>query len=345
MEASLYLGSMQSCYLDGETLWCWGRDAFGNLGRGEVGEQLRPSQATQITEAISLAIGEWWGCMLRRDSSVWCWGSNFYGHLGNGTERSSLTPVMAKDLPPIAQITAGELHACALTKKGEVYCWGLNEEGSLGVEGSSVQNVPKQLTLPMSARQIDAGSAHTCALLEDGSVWCWGKNSLGQLGSLDPKEKGPHRVSMGYVRSISVGGDRACAVTNDKTLYCWGVAHLASIYGEKAHVSSVGTHYYTKPILIDGLADITAVSVGYNQSCVLTREQTVFCINGSSEGKESAIAAAGLRGVVEISAGASACARLEDQTVWCWGTNNNGTIGNGKKTAWEKPNKIWPTSK
>jgi alpha-tubulin suppressor-like RCC1 family protein len=344
-KGSLYLGTIQSCYLhEQKDLWCWGRDAFGNLGRGEIGDQMRPARATQIEEVVSAAIGEWWGCALRNNGSVWCWGNNSFGQLGNGENRSLTTPVQVKSLTDAVQITAGESHACALSgSSSRVYCWGFNGDGSVGFKGPPDFNTPQLVPKLSDVTQIDAGAYHTCALVKGGDVWCWGSNSFGQLASPDSEEIGPIKVKgLPPAKAVSAGGDRSCALTYQETLYCWGVAHLATTFGEKAQSSSYGTMYYTTPILMDGFAELTSLSVGVHQSCALTREKKVRCINTTNDGKDSIIAATLLNDVVEISAGASTCARLEDQTVWCWGNNLNGTVGNGKKTNWEKPFKIWP---
>lgn len=73
---------------DGTTL-CWGSNTSGELATGTSGgtggKQLTPVP-TLVKNAVSLALGNSFGCALLADNRVQCWGANGVGSLGDGTK-------------------------------------------------------------------------------------------------------------------------------------------------------------------------------------------------------------------------------------------------------------------
>jgi alpha-tubulin suppressor-like RCC1 family protein len=145
------VGGMFSCALrkDG-TVWCWGRNDAGQLGRRAERERGSYGPAFEavigriegLEHVASISAGGDHACALLEDATVRCWGQNKAGELGDGTTESSPGRIVAvKGLADVAQIVAGrsvsEGHTCALTRAGEVLCWGSNKDGQLG-DGTKV---------------------------------------------------------------------------------------------------------------------------------------------------------------------------------------------------------------
>jgi alpha-tubulin suppressor-like RCC1 family protein len=64
------------------SVWCWGSNAQGQLGR-EGG--VAPAPVVGLTGAMAqIAAGAGHTCAFRDDGRAWCWGANLYGQLGNG---------------------------------------------------------------------------------------------------------------------------------------------------------------------------------------------------------------------------------------------------------------------
>ncbi len=94
------------------------------------------------------------------------------------------------------------------------------------------------------------------------------------------------------------------------------------------------------PVKVVGLKDVIAVSGGLIFSMALTTESTVWAWGSNSFGslgrgsfddyKYYAGRVIGINNAVAISAGAGhALALLDDGTVWAWGFNSNGQLGDG----------------
>jgi alpha-tubulin suppressor-like RCC1 family protein len=143
--------------------------------------------------------------------------------------------------------------------------------------------------------EISGNARSTCALLEDGTLRCWGSNTLGQLGD---GTIGPSPVPIPVL--VSVGG----------------------------------------PVF----ADVVEISAGVEDSaCARRSDGTAWCWGWNADGQlgdgttmnrsspVQVMAAPGvpLSDVVEIaSAEWHACARKADGSVWCWGKNSRGQLGN-----------------
>lgn len=78
----------------------------------------------------------------------------------------------------VVSIIAGDHTSFALTSKGELFAWGLNEEGYLGIGNSQDTKVPVKVVLEKKVKQIVPG-AFSLALTEDGEVYTWGVTSFG----------------------------------------------------------------------------------------------------------------------------------------------------------------------
>jgi alpha-tubulin suppressor-like RCC1 family protein len=88
------------------------------------------------------------------------------------------------------------------------------------------------------------------------------------------------------------------------------------------------------------LSGIVQVAVGNTHACALRNDATVWCWGDETSGRLGNGVAfgqspnpqqvIGLGGIVQIAAGASnSCALRADGTVWCWGANGLGQLGNG----------------
>jgi alpha-tubulin suppressor-like RCC1 family protein len=97
---NLALGDYHTCAVSGSTeLYCWGYNAFGQLGIGNTTNQLIPTQVTFMSKSTitNLALGGYHTCAFRDSSALYCWGDNQYGQLGVDDTIERLVPTQVLD--------------------------------------------------------------------------------------------------------------------------------------------------------------------------------------------------------------------------------------------------------
>lgn len=187
---------------DRGSLYCWGNDAYGQLGTGATGgPSAGPVPPTTPTGFTQVAAGADFTCGLRGEGQLFCWGRGDAGRLGLGDEAGRTVPTeVAPALAPFVAVTAGYEHACAIDSHGAVHCFGANENGQVGLPlGTDVALAPVPVLEGSVAVAIDAGAHHTCALTDEGRIYCWGRNGDSEVGSATPSSfvPTPHEVVLG----------------------------------------------------------------------------------------------------------------------------------------------------
>ncbi len=98
--ARVFAGGASTCArtTDG-VMWCWGNNAYGELGDGTQVSKSVPTKAIALgTDVVELGINMGNACVLKKDGTFWCWGANKQGQLGDGTTVDKLQPVQI--MPP-----------------------------------------------------------------------------------------------------------------------------------------------------------------------------------------------------------------------------------------------------
>jgi alpha-tubulin suppressor-like RCC1 family protein len=311
------------------------RDA-GPVDASDGGAVLDP------TAIVQLAAGGEHTCALRADGSMWCWGGGSDGMLGDGTTPFSRTaPGPVPDLGnDVLRIGSGLYHTMAITSDHSLWLWGSNNLYQLGDGTTQDRHVPwRSFTLVGTVAAVAAGQQNTCALKTDGTVWCWGKNYYGQVGDgttmdrtipVQVKGLGDTVADISYTPD----GDMGCARKLDGSLWCWGTPPPHS------YMDPV-----TSPEQVTSLGNSVAqVAVGGVMICVRKMDGTLWCWgfnnsdsigDGTTVYRPAPVQVTTLGNtVVDVSAGTDhACARKADGTLWCWGWNVEGQLGNGTTMA------------
>ena len=358
------------------TVMAWGANDYGKLGDNNPGGgsfipvKVKDADVPDISEAITTtSTGTDHSLALKSDGTVWAWGNNNYGQLGDNSINQSSIPVQVKDtagtgtLTGITAIAAGQYYSLALKSDGTVLAWGRNNSGQLGNNSIDQSNVPVQVkdaagTGTLSAiTAIAIGDAHSIALKSDGTVWAWGNNINGQIGD-NTSGGGTNRLipvqvkgvggagTLTSVIAIVAGSSHSLALKADGTVMAWG----ANDYGKLGDAS---TSQRAAPIQVKDaagtgtLSAITSISAGGNHSLALRSDGTVWAWgyngygqigdNTSGGGNDRLIpvqvkgvgGAGTLSTIAAIEAGNNHSLALKsDGTVWAWGRNNSGQLGN-----------------
>ncbi len=293
-------------------------------------------------KAQSIAAGGWHTLAICSDSTVKAFGENATGELGDGstTDRNIPTPVIG--LTGIIAVSGGgdqlEAHSMALKSNGNVYAWGSNLYGGLGNGTTTSSMVPVQVLNMSNAIAIDAGGWHSVALKNDNTVWTWGWNTDGQLGDGTTTDKTiPMQVAgLSDVKAISAGTYHVLALKNDGTVWAWG----DNISGQ---IGDGSTTDRTTPVQVTGLTNVSAIATGRFFSLAVKNDGTVWTWgenlygqlgNNTTVNSSVPVQVTGITGVTSIvTCGAFECHVVKnDNTVWAWGRNTYGNLGDGTTT-------------
>jgi hypothetical protein len=213
------------------TVWCWGRNASGQLGDGTQTNRLTPVQVSGIGALSTIRTGWDTTCGVTASGGLLkCWGSNGFGQMGDGTVGGVKTSPVTVDTglqagsglnPPDAfesVVTSGD-HTCAVALDDTAWCWGTNFYGQVGAASIGIGPIPlpRSVDPPSTFASVTTGFTHTCAVGLDGKGWCWGDNYYGQLGNGDP-------MGTGSDYPVRVVGGPTCT-QNPPTSACHAVTY------------------------------------------------------------------------------------------------------------------------
>ena len=269
------------------------------------------------------------------------WGDNTYGQLGDGSTTDHLTPKLIPSLSGVQQLEGGREHVLALTTTGAVLAWGWNKHGQVG-NGSTGGIVKSPAQVLTAAIDIGAGHYSSFAVKADGTVWGWGQNTSGQIGSGTTalRVRTPRRIEgLDGVSIVDVAGGRnhAIALTAGGTVYAWG----SNQYGQLGN----GTWQNSStPVLVSSLTGVVGIFAGRDHNLAVRSDGSVWSWgynghgelgDGTSTNRNAPVRVVRLNGsalgkIVQVGAGANhSLALRSDGTLWAWGRNNFGQLGEG----------------
>jgi alpha-tubulin suppressor-like RCC1 family protein len=165
--------------------FCWGQNAFGQLGNGTQKVAGTPSRVAGGLRFRQIDAGSDYTCAITTDYRAFCWGNGRAGQIGDGKNYLRFLPRAVAGGHRFRRITTGEYHTCAETTLSRAYCWGLNRDNAAGAigDGTTTQRLtPVAVVGGLYFSQVSAGYSQTCARTNVGVAYCWGTNSGGQLG-------------------------------------------------------------------------------------------------------------------------------------------------------------------
>ena len=169
-----------------DVAYCWGDNAFGQLGIGSIGGlSWVPVRVAGGLLFRHINAGATRTCGLTSDRLAYCWGANWDGDVGDGTAnitRPAPVPV-AGGLRFRELSDGGEFHNCGITLGGRAYCWGRNYSGELGDGTSTPRPAPVPVATRLRFSQLATGTLYSCGVARSHVAYCWGSNFNGQFGN------------------------------------------------------------------------------------------------------------------------------------------------------------------
>jgi alpha-tubulin suppressor-like RCC1 family protein len=312
-------------------LWAWGNNSNGQIGDGTFTDKNVPTQIGTETDWKMVVAGAFNSMAIKNDGTLWAWGQNSNGQLGDGTTSDKTVPKQIGTETDWKMVVAGTYHSMAIKNNGTLWAWGQNSNGQLGDGTTTDKTAPKQIGTATDWKMVVAGTYHSLAIKNDGTLWTWGLNSSSQLGDgTNTNKKVPTQIGTATNWKMVVAGEsHNTAIKNDGTLWTWG--------------STLGLATDTNieiPTQIGTTKDWEIVVAGTMHNLAIKNNGTLWAWGQNSDGQlgDGTIDnKSSLPKQVETSTnwkmifagGAHSMAIKNDGTVWTWGRNSSGQLGDG----------------
>ena len=255
---------------DGDAVWAWGKNKFGQLGNGTKVEHRIPIQVPGLVGFGTIACGAWHSMALT-GGSVWTWGRNDAGQLGDGSTVDRPTPAAVRDIAGVVAIAGGYEHSLALQGDGSVWAWGGNSNGQLGDGTTTNRRTPVRVRGLSNVAMVVAGNHHSVALKRDGSVWAWGSNSKGELGDGTTTDR-PTPVMVKLLSNavaIAAGAQHSYALKRNGSVWAWG----QNYYGALGDGTWTDRH---TPVPVSGLSGVVSIAAGGQHALALKKDGSLW---------------------------------------------------------------------
>lgn len=362
---SVTTGSDHNCALEQSGLvYCWGHNNHGQIGKGFPDQiwdstfDFLPNQVVLDSDekAMKIVNGDQNSCLILDTLELLCWGQNNRGQVGDYSTFDSFSPMTVgfEDITSISDVVLGFQFTCAITNQGDVYCWGNNNYGQVGEQPGSEVLAPN-LAMPSEGDPAiglftSTSSNFICALKESGMLFCWGENSNKQIGEGGESTNIPQHILLPHnltFEDVKVGPSHVCGIANNSQLYCWG-----SNEDGKLGIGSENYSNFDTPQVVQFPDNnpIEAIALAWDHTCALDKSGNVLCWGSNSFAQlgngnqlESNVPVysstpSNSKSIGIYADGWRSCAMMSDGSVFCWGDNVAGQIGDGSNS-----NRLQPT--
>jgi hypothetical protein len=245
-------------------------------------------------------------------------------------------------------------HSCAAHGGRHVTCWGDGGDGELGFGWGPGRTAPIDVPGVTDAVAIVASEARTCIRRRDGTAACWGASHATPQQAVWSDVAELHRGDCGFLHGAmscafelsrfsfadavqtGAGNDHACALLRDGRITCTGRNVIS-------------------PEPVAGISGATSYATSDFVNCAVRADHAVWCWSGpwktaltESTGPSAwrylsvPAKVIGLGDVTQIVMGREdfACALERDGTVWCFGENDVGQLGDGTFVTRSRPARV-----
>ena len=240
-------------------------------------------------------------------SGLWSWGYNSKGQQGQNSPTAYYSSPTQVGSDPFVHISKGYFEAryyLATTSGGKMYSWGWNNKGQLGQNDDTGdgKSSPIQIGSDTTWNHGCHGSNSSVAVKTDGTLWAWGYNASGELG-LNNKTDYSSPVQIGSGTDWATAyGSHAFSQYNVHSIKTDGTLWSWGYngFGQLGQNSQSENVTYSSPVQIPGTTWTTSIG--------LLNGEDRFVLVGKTDG-----------------------------TIWGWGSNIQGQLGQNNRTAYSSP--------
>ena len=308
-------------YSGEKQLWTAGYNGYGILGDNNTVTRSSPVQVPGTWDG-AFSVGSQIAMATKSDGTLWVWGRNTSGELGTneGTNSHKSSPVQIPGSTwPITgdyKMSNGGSMSSAIKTDGTLWTWGGNYRGGLGINvgGNPGPDRSSPVQVPGTTwSRVSTGTFAQLATKTDGTMWSWGSNVYGNLGLNQTSGAFPdYDVGQMYSSPVQIPGttwskipqnvkSSRWAIKTDGTLWAWG----ANTYGQLGLNEQGGypgfSGVHSSPTQIPG-----------------TTWDELYTGRGGTE--------------IYVT--------KTDGTLWAWGRNNEGQLGQNNTTLYSSPVQI-----
>ena len=339
------------------SIWSFGRNNQGQLAIDsfEINSKSIPIQAAENSENWKfISAGFEFGAGIKTNGTLWTWGDNNRFQLGinkNLINNSGYALPIPVALLPFQsadkdtgwkEVSCGTNHAAAIKEDGTLWTWGFNFSGELGQNGVDYRTSRSSPVQTYAGgnnwKHVSCGDDITAAIKTNGTLWVWGRNLAGMLwakGDNDSVIENPKEIITegNDWESVCCGIDKIAAIKTDGSLWTWGLNYLSSYDGS--------------PAIRHSGNDWKQISLGLTHSAGLKDDGTIWCWGNNGFGQFgnnstaldntfnfSPVQTIGTNWI-SVNCGATYTAGIkEDGTLWTWGRNLFGELGQNQTTGY-----------
>jgi alpha-tubulin suppressor-like RCC1 family protein len=346
---SIALGHGQGVALkDDGSVWAWGANSQGQVGDGSTTDRLTPVRVSHVNSATGVFAGEGSTMITRADGSVWVWGNNNYGGLGNnGTSLAVKTtriniPNIGYSYSDLVSPAAPSLSNTGKTGSSVQLSWS-EATDNFGIIGYDIYNG----TTLVGSTIVDSNpslvaTSYAIGSLSPNTTYTFSVKAKDFNGNVSAASNSVSVTTNNASKPvISAGDSHVELVKADNTLWAWGSGANGKI-GDSYNSNRLTS------VQISSIVGVTSVSAGLDHTIALKSDGTVWAWGANLYGQLGDSTAPStsftprkipsLANVVAISAGNNHNLALKsDGTLWAWGNNSYGQVGNNSTSTVYNP--------
>lgn len=325
------------------TLWAWGLNSVGQMGDGTTVNKSSPVQIGTLTNWAQVSGTGAASGAVKTDGTLWMWGNGASGALGNGGTTNRSSPIQVGTLTNWSKVYSGA-YSCAVAIKtdGTLWAWGNNANGTLG-DGTTVnKSSPIQIGTLTTWSKVYLKALSVIALKNDGTVWVWGLNSSGQLGLNDTTNRSSP-VQIGLLNNytdVKIGETLSIFTSSDG--YNWSS-------GPAAVIGQVGATNFSTPQVVDlGTRKYASVAGLSTAMVAVSNDKKLWGWGANNVGQvgdgttierslPTQVGTLTNWKSVYANGASTASAIKTNGSLWTWGSNSNGELGNN---TWGTANQV-----